>query len=95
MPDRNPLIRAVTSANGFTVREAIPSDADAIAGFNVAMALETEQRELDAETVRAEVQAVFDEPSRGTYVIAETRNGPDSPDNEVIGGLLITHEWSD
>ncbi len=72
MPDANSLIENPAAIDGFTVRDATPGDARTIADFNVAMALETEQRDLDDATVRAGVQAVFDEPSRGNYIVAET-----------------------
>ena len=70
------------------VRKAIKEDAELIAAFQLAMALETEQLILDPQIVDCGVRAVFDDPNRGNYYVAEI-NG------EVIGSLLTTFEWSD
>ena len=61
---------------------------DNIIDFNIAMALETEGKDLDPETVREGVLAVCNRDDLGFYVIAE-RSG------RSIGQLLITYEWSD
>lgn len=76
-PDSSPLVRS-----------AIAADIDVIVQFNAAMAVETEAKTLDPAVLRAGVAAVFAEPRRGFYLIAE-RAG------EVAGCLLITYEWSD
>ncbi len=73
----------------FDIRHAVPGDRDAIVAFNLAMALETEGRQLDPDTVAAGVEAVFQSENRGFYVVATT------PDDAPVGGLLITYEWSD
>ena len=70
------------------VREAVPNEAQLIADFNIAMARETENVKLPPERVVPGVHAVFDDPSKGTYFVAEI-------DGEVVGVLLITYEWSD
>jgi len=72
----------------FIVRPAIPSDAEALAEFNIAMALETEGKTLDPPTVMAGVLGVFAEPLRGQYFVAADSTG-------AIGALLVTREWSD
>jgi GNAT superfamily N-acetyltransferase len=69
-------------------RAAVPEDADAIVEFQVNMALETESIALDGTICNAGVQAVFDDPSRGRYFVAE-RN------DRIVASLLITYEWSD
>jgi GNAT superfamily N-acetyltransferase len=69
-------------------REATPSDVPVIVDFQLAMALETEELELDREVCTRGVQAVFDEPSRGRYFLAES-------EGVVIASLMITYEWSD
>ena len=69
-------------------READVTDAGDIAAFQRAMARETEEVELDAAVVDRGVRAVFDEPARGRYFIAEG-------EGRVIASLLITYEWSD
>ena len=52
------------------------------------MALETENLILDSKTIKEGVTAVFSDPSKGYYFVAE-ENG------KVIGSLLTTFEWSD
>lgn len=74
--------------SGIRLRPAREGDLDALLEFNLAMARETEARELHAPTVRAGVLALLREPSRGFYVVAEC-------DGEVAGSLMITFEWSD
>lgn len=70
------------------VRSALKEDARVIASFQLAMAMETEQLVLDPETVDKGVMAVFNNPSLGSYYVAEK-------EGEVIGSLLTTYEWSD
>lgn len=81
------------------IRRAVPGDRDALVAFNLAMALETEGRELDRDTVNAGVAAVFRPdgrgPDRGFYIVAASLEGSDAETGRVIGGLLITYEWSD
>jgi len=70
------------------VRPAMPEDAEFLVHGNAEMALETEQLSLDLDRLRDGVHAVFDQPSRGRYFIAEL-------DGRRAGQLLITYEWSD
>lgn len=70
------------------IRRAAPEDAGAIADWNIAMAWETEQKRLDADTIERGVRAVFEEPRRGFYLVAEL-------DGIAVGCLLVTYEWSD
>lgn len=69
-------------------REARPEDAGAIIGFQVAMALETEGIALDPAVCGRGVRAVFDDPAKGRYFVAEL-------DGKTVGSLLVTYEWSD
>ena len=69
-------------------RLAVPGDAETLAGFNRAMALETESRVLDAKRLLPGVEAVLHDPSHGFFVVAESGG-------EIAGALLITYEWSD
>ncbi len=71
-----------------TIRPARPADADVIADFNSAMALETESKRLDPATVRAGVAAMIADPAKGLYFVAEI-------DGQIVGQLGITREWSD
>ena len=71
-----------------TIRTATVADIETVAANNAAMALETEGRELDRETLRSGVRRVLADPTRGVYYLAEI-------DGRVVGQLLITSEWSD
>ena len=70
------------------IRLARREDSAAIIDFQVRMARETEGMELDLPTVTRGVQAVFDDPAKGEYWVAES-------DGRVVGSLLTTYEWSD
>jgi ribosomal protein S18 acetylase RimI-like enzyme len=72
----------------FHIRKATAQDADSIANFNAAMALETEHKRLVPELIGAGVRRLLGDPTLGFYVVAE-RAG------EVVGCLLVTNEWSD
>jgi GNAT superfamily N-acetyltransferase len=71
-----------------TIRTATAADAETLARFNRQMAEETEGKALDPETTRRGVQAIFDDPSRGFYLVAERAE-------TVVASLMITTEWSD
>ena len=70
------------------IRSAVVADAPALAEFNRAMARETEERELNPQAVARGVRAVFDDPSRGFYLVAEIGG-------ELAAALMVTTEWSD
>lgn len=71
-----------------SIRPATLADAAALCAWNAAMARETEGLELDVAVVERGVRAVFEQPQRGFYLVAER-------DGEAVGGLLVTFEWSD
>jgi ribosomal protein S18 acetylase RimI-like enzyme len=70
------------------IRMANFDDAAPLIEFNQAMALETEGRRLDPQTLKSGVEAVFQDAKKGFYVVAES-------DEKIVGGLMITFEWSD
>ncbi|HET7370047.1 MAG TPA: GNAT family N-acetyltransferase [Gammaproteobacteria bacterium] len=74
--------------NDITIRAAAPADLEAIVAGNVAMALETEAKELDRDTATAGVAAQLADPARGLYYVAEH-------DGRIVGQLALTWEWSD
>ena len=88
-------------------REALPTDASAIIEFQIAMARETEELELDREVLTKGVEALFADPGLGRYYVAvEDRQSCLSEEGEgqagspvlhgrVVGSLMITYEWSD
>jgi GNAT superfamily N-acetyltransferase len=75
-------------SDAIEVRDGDRGDAAFLVECNAAMAHETEHKMLDRAVLARGVTAVFDEPRRGFYLIAE-RGG------ERVGCLLITFEWSD
>jgi GNAT superfamily N-acetyltransferase len=77
-----------SAISDFVIRDARDGDTDVLVEFNRAMALETEHKVLDPEVLGRGVRGVFERPSRGFYLVAEQQR-------EVIGGLLVTTEWSD
>jgi ribosomal protein S18 acetylase RimI-like enzyme len=70
------------------IRLAENQDIASLVEFNQAMALETEGKTLDSQILQSGVRSVFDDEKKGFYVVAE-ENG------EIIGGLMVTFEWSD
>ena len=70
------------------IRTARRADIPRLVEFNQAMAFETEGKRLDQEVLTSGVSAVFEDVAKGFYVVAE-ENG------EIVGGLLVTFEWSD
>jgi len=76
------------SDTSLRIRPAYPRELAPLVEFNRAMARETEAKELDPERSRLGVEAVFAEPSRGTYYVALRGE-------ELLGALLLTSEWSD
>ncbi len=70
------------------VRPAMPGDAPFLVGCNAAMARETEHKTLDRDVLTRGTHAVFEDPRRGFYLVAER-------DGEPAGCLLVTYEWSD
>ena len=70
------------------IRIAKAEDANSLVEFNQAMALETEGKRLNADILKNGVEAVFYDKSKGFYVVAEE-------DEQIVGGLMVTFEWSD
>ncbi len=70
------------------VSSAQASDQAFIVASNQAMALSTEGKSLDYDTVCRGVAAVFANPDRGLYLLARI-------DGRAAGCMMITYEWSD
>jgi ribosomal protein S18 acetylase RimI-like enzyme len=70
------------------IRLANVADTESLIAFNQAMARETEGKQLDAEILTKGVSAVFADEKKGFYVVAENSG-------EILGGLMVTYEWSD
>lgn len=70
------------------IRQAVSTDVETIARFNIALCRETEGRELDPATVTHGVRRFVCEPNRGKYFVAEI-------DGQIVGQAAYTFEWSD
>lgn len=70
------------------VRKAIEPDIPTIIDFQLKMAMETENIALGIGVLTLGVQRVFKDSAKGRYYVAEENN-------EVIGCLMTTYEWSD
>lgn len=70
------------------IRYATLQDADVIARFNSAMAMETEDKQLSSKTVADGVRTALSNKDYGFYLLAESDGNP-------VGQLMITKEWSD
>jgi ribosomal protein S18 acetylase RimI-like enzyme len=70
------------------IRTGQSTDLTALVNFNQAMALETENLQLDSETLTLGVSTLLADPNKGCYLVAEI-------DGEIAGSLMVTFEWSD
>src|SRR4051794_27013294 len=57
---------------GMNIRNAISHDAAVITDFNIRLALESEDLQLDLSTVTQGVATLLKDPSKGIYLVAET-----------------------
>ena len=73
--------------DNMTIRKGELRDANTIAQFNIKMAKETENKELDFDTVLRGVKAIMKD-HKGFYLVAETKG-------KIVGQLMVTPEWSD
>ncbi len=71
-----------------TIREAIAKDIPVIKDFQLKMAKETENLNLNFEIVNKGVSAVFGNSGLGKYYVAEVSG-------QTVASLLVTPEWSD
>ncbi len=70
------------------IRDARGGDLEFIIRANSGLAMESEGVALDLALLRPGVAAVFEDPTRGRYFIAESGNWP-------VGQMMLTFEWSD
>ena len=74
--------------NHIIIRLGEMQDLSTLVEFNVAMAKETEDINLNRETVTHGVKTVLMGDSHGFYLVAEY-------EEQILGSLLVTFEWSD
>lgn len=72
----------------YEIRPAKLDDVSAIVDFNRRLAIETEDKVLELETLERGVRAGILDASRARYFVAEQ-------DREVVGQVMLTLEWSD
>ncbi|GAC20125.1 GNAT family N-acetyltransferase [Paraglaciecola arctica] len=70
------------------IRVANNSDVSSLVKFNQLMAWETEQKKLDQAILFKGVSALVADDNKGFYLVAEQND-------EVVGSLMVTTEWSD
>ena len=70
------------------VRDARQEDVSLMVRWQMAMAMETEDKPLDEAVLARGIQRAFDDPQKWRYFIAEI-------DGRPAGTLMLTWEWSD
>ena len=70
------------------VRKANLNDLDVIVEFNLNLALETEDKQLDKDILRKGIEKVLKGEIQGKYFVCEE-------EGIVIGQMMILYEWSD
>ena len=70
------------------VRRAIRENIPQIIEFQKQMALETEDLALNDQKISHGVEAVFEDPKKGFYLVSLVSN-------QVVASMMITPEWSD
>lgn len=71
-----------------TIREATTTDIPYLLDFQLKMALETENITLEISTLTEGVNKLMKDTAKGKYYVAVD-------ENEVMGCLMTTYEWSD
>lgn len=70
------------------VREAKLSDIPTLLDFQLKMALETEDVQLEIQPLTQGMHKLLRDPTKGKYYVAEE-------EGEVVGCLMTTFEWSE
>ena len=76
------------SNNIYEITVGTTNDINAIAAFQVAMAMESEGTTLDLERVTRGVTMAMADEAKGKYIVARI-------DRKAVGSLMLTREWSD
>ena len=69
------------------IRKAAPLDLEILKLFNQKMALETEGKKLDSQTLEQGVRQLLFNEDHGFYLIGEDL------DQKAVASLAITYEW--
>ncbi len=70
------------------IKYATKEDINALVGFQVLMAKESEGSILNIEKVTNGITQAISDPNKGRYLVAKI-------DGETVGSLMLTSEWSD
>ena len=73
------------------IRRAVFKDAEKITDYNIQMAKEIEDKQLNKTEVFLGVKAVIEDAQKGFYLVAENKDRKIG----IVGQLMITVEWSD
>lgn len=84
-------------ATDIQIRPATADDIALLAEWACAMALETEHKRLDPDTVRRGIRSAIEQPARGRYFVADREVAFAGRELARVpaGTLMLTYEWSD
>lgn len=78
----------MTNSTKYLIEKGNSADIEAIAHFQVEMAMESEGTSLSLERVTRGVTMAMDDEAKGQYIVARY-------EGKVVGSLMLTREWSD
>lgn len=78
----------MTNSTKYLIEEGNSADIEAIAHFQVEMAMESEGTSLSLERVTRGVTMAMNDEAKGQYIVARY-------EGKVVGSLMLTREWSD
>ena len=83
--------------HAYRIRPAMPADTHLLAQWASAMALETEHKQLDSDTLRAGIATGIDEVAKARYFVAmeDSALAGHETVGMPVGTLMLTSEWSD
>ena len=83
--------------HAYRIRPAMPVDTHLLAQWASAMALETEHKQLDPDTLRAGIATGIDEVAKARYFVAmeDSALAGHETVGMPVGTLMLTSEWSD
>ncbi len=76
------------NSEAVTFRRANDADVESIMQFNLKLAMETEQKTLEPNTIRQGVSSGLQQFPEAQYFVAEH-------EDQIVGQLMFTREWSD
>jgi GNAT superfamily N-acetyltransferase len=83
---------SMINMDAIIVRPAVQADLPSLHAFGTALALETEGRLLQKDTLYNGILTMLASPQHGHFIVAEITR---EKQRRVIAQLMITYEWSD